>query len=247
MSDVAARRGPVSRGLPLILSGLALAVAAASLILSAERTAAVTASVVERKLLTEPNLLRGAIAVMQADDRRIAAEADRELVRANPAVFEGGATLGNPRGTKVLVEFMDYSCPHCRRSEPALAALIAADPELKVVVHEMPVLGEGSVAAAAAALAADSKGRYAEMRAAILARKPPYTAEAVRAAAAAAGLDPAEIEAAAANPDVGARFERSKALAAALRIQGTPAFVSASGIHRGAADPGALGTLLATR
>src|SRR5690606_4479098 len=65
-----------------------------------------------------------------------------------------GAVLGNPNGTVTLVEFSDYACTYCRQSLADVDALIAANPDLKVVVREYPILMPESVDAARMALAA---------------------------------------------------------------------------------------------
>jgi protein-disulfide isomerase len=63
---------------------------------------------------------------------------------------------GNPSGDVTLVEFFDYNCPYCRRVESAVRKTMG-DANLRVVFKEFPVLGPNSVAAAKAALAADSR------------------------------------------------------------------------------------------
>ncbi len=61
--------------------------------------------------------------------------------------------LGNPKGDVTLVEFFDYNCAYCRRAHADMKQLIAEDPNLRVVLKEFPILGDGSVAAAQVAVA----------------------------------------------------------------------------------------------
>ncbi len=61
--------------------------------------------------------------------------------------------LGNPKGDVTLVEFFDYNCGYCRRALSDTEALLKSDPKLRVVLKEMPVLGEGSHDAARVAVA----------------------------------------------------------------------------------------------
>src|SRR3546814_833542 len=91
--------------------------------------------------------------------------------------FEG-AVLGNPTGSKVLVEFTDYNCPYCKMSQADLARLIASDPQLKVVIREWPLF-QGSDEAARMALAAAMQGRYATFHEALF-NLSPTTPEADR-------------------------------------------------------------------
>lgn len=66
----------------------------------------------------------------------------------------GSPVGGNPDGDVTLVEFADYNCPYCRRVAPLVAEMESADPGLRIVYKEIPILGADSVFAAKAALAA---------------------------------------------------------------------------------------------
>jgi protein-disulfide isomerase len=59
-----------------------------------------------------------------------------------------------------LVEFFDYNCPYCRRMGPVMTQAEVADPKLRIVYKEFPILGPASVFAAKAALAAHKQGKY---------------------------------------------------------------------------------------
>lgn len=71
--------------------------------------------------------------------------------------------LGNPDGDVAVVEFFDYNCPYCKRAAEPVRKLIEADGNVRHVYREWPILGEGSVFAARAALAARNQGKYEEM------------------------------------------------------------------------------------
>jgi protein-disulfide isomerase len=62
--------------------------------------------------------------------------------------------LGNPDGDVTVVEFFDYNCPYCRRVMAEVKGLLADDDNVRLVYREWPILGDGSVFAARAALAA---------------------------------------------------------------------------------------------
>jgi protein-disulfide isomerase len=67
---------------------------------------------------------------------------------------------GNPEGDVSLVEFFDYNCPYCRQMVSTIAEAEMADPLLRVVYKEWPVLGSDSVVAAKAALAAARQDKF---------------------------------------------------------------------------------------
>jgi protein-disulfide isomerase len=77
--------------------------------------------------------------------------------------------LGNPDGDVTLVEFFDYRCGYCRIMAEPMQALIARDPELRIVMKEFPILGPDSLLASRAALAAHRQGGYEAMHWALLA------------------------------------------------------------------------------
>jgi protein-disulfide isomerase len=58
------------------------------------------------------------------------------------------------------VEYFDYNCPFCKKLNPALQALLKADPKVALVYKDWPILGEVSVYAAGLALAANWQGKY---------------------------------------------------------------------------------------
>ena len=71
--------------------------------------------------------------------------------------------LGNNEGKKVIIEFFDYNCGYCKRSFPELMDLISNDSDIKVILKELPVLGESSILASKYAIAAQKQNKYFEM------------------------------------------------------------------------------------
>src|SRR3546814_2955847 len=91
-----------------------------------------------------------------------ASEVEAALAARADEVFRDpmSPVTGNPDGDVSLVEFFDYNCPYCRRVAPVVADAEAADPQLRIVYKEFPILGPGSAFAAKAALAAHRQGLY---------------------------------------------------------------------------------------
>lgn len=166
-------------------------------------------------LLDNPDMLPQMVEAYEAQ------EAEKRLAAMGDEVFAPfpGVVLGNPQGTKVLVEFTDYNCPYCEASLKDVNRLVAEDPNLKVVVREWPIF-EGSDEASRMALAAGLQGKYAAFHEAM------FASSDVRAAAAAAGLDMARAEADAASDAVTAEIANNLELARALGFTGTPAWIA---------------------
>lgn len=149
-----------------------------------------------------------------------------------------GAVLGNPAGTKTLVEFTDYGCGFCRSSTKDVEALIAQDPNLRVVVREWPIF-DGSEAAARMALAAAKQGKYAAFHDAMFAGGPPSDAS-VAQAADQAGLDMDAARKFAASQQVDREIARNMGLAQTLGFTGTPSWIADGRILEGAIGEDAL-------
>lgn len=92
--------------------------------------------IVRNYILENPEILP------QAMERLQARENGKQVASAGDALSAPfpGAVLGNPNGTVTLIEFTDYACGYCRASVPEVEALIAANPDLKVVIRELPIL-----------------------------------------------------------------------------------------------------------
>ena len=166
-------------------------------------------------LLDNPDMLPQMVEAYEAQ------EAEKRLAEMGDEVFTPfpGVVLGNPQGTKVLVEFTDYNCPYCEASLKDVNRLVAEDPNLKVVVREWPIF-EGSDVASRMALAAGLQGKYRAFHDAM------FELGDVNAAAKAAGLDMARAEADAASDAVTAEIASNLELARALGFTGTPAWIA---------------------
>jgi len=135
-----------------------------------------------------------------------------------------GAVLGNPQGKVTLVEFTDFACTYCRASVAEVEALIAANPDLKVVVRELPILSPQSADAARMGLAAAEQGKYPAFHKAMFAAGRPDT-RTIAAAAQAAGLDMERAGRVAADPKTEAELAANIAFARQLGFDGTPSWV----------------------
>jgi protein-disulfide isomerase len=177
----------------------------------------------------------------KADETRqaIAAKRDELLHDASSPVG------GNPQGDVTIVEFFDYRCPYCKEVEPSLEELLRQDPKLRIVYKEFPVLGPASVYASRIALAARKQGRYAAFHSAMMAMKGDITDDVVLAVAQRAGVDIGKAKAEMNAPEIGDLIKRNYALADALDIQGTPAFIIGDTLIPGATDVATLRHLIA--
>ncbi|WP_121115906.1 DsbA family protein [Croceibacterium ferulae] len=192
-------------------------------------------------LLANPQVLPEAIALLQQQEQ----QGRIGPLRAQLEQPFSGAVLGNPQGAVTLVAFSDYACGFCRRSLDDVKALIAANPDLKVVMREYPILSPASADAARMALAAAQQGRYAAFHDAMFRLGPPSEAG-IAAAAREAGLDMARAQAAIRNGAIDQALQANGAMAAQLGINGTPAWIAGDQLLSGAVGQQALAEAVQT-
>lgn len=179
-------------------------------------------------LLAHPEILPEMVEAYEAN------EAGARLAGVSAEVHRPfpGAVLGNPEGSVTLVEFTDYGCTFCRQSVADVKALVAANPDLRVVMREWPIF-EGSDTAARMALAAARQGKYAAFHDAMFAHGPPSEA-AIAIAAEAAGLDMDAARAFAGSQAAEFEIQKNRELARQLGFDGTPSWVAGTRVFAGA-------------
>lgn len=191
-------------------------------------------------LMSHPEVLPEAMeALRRREDASALTGIRDEVMRPYP-----GAVLGNPAGRHTLVAFTDFACGFCRRSEADIDRLIARDPELKVVVRQLPIIAPQSVGAARMGLAVAKQGKYAAFHAALFAIGRPDEAG-IAEAAKQAGVDMAAARAALADPAIEAEIAANIEFARKLGISGTPAWVAGGRLLTGAVGAEALAKALA--
>ena len=70
--------------------------------------------------------------------------------------------LGNKNGKEVIIEFFDYNCGYCKRSFPEIMELVSENKDIKIILKELPVLGESSILASKASIASQKQDKYFE-------------------------------------------------------------------------------------
>jgi protein-disulfide isomerase len=158
---------------------------------------------------------------------------------------EGSPVGGNPDGDVTLVEFFDYNCGYCKRVMPAVEAVAEADPNLRIVYKEFPILSEGSMIAARAALASRAQDLYEPFHEALMGFEGRIGESEVFAIAEGVGLDVEQLREDMGSDAVTAEIAANMDLARALQINGTPAFVVGDQVIPGAVPQAQLESAIA--
>ena len=205
---------------------LAAAPAASSMALTADQ--AELGKSIRAYLMANPEVL---VDAMQELERK--QDSQRDTV-AQKAIQENRAGLmsdpdspivGNPNGDVTIVEFSDYQCPYCKRAHTTVKSVLVADSKVKLIFKDLPILGEPSRIAALAALASRAQGKHLALHDALMEFGGKLDRDRIMEIAASVGLDVARLQKDMDDPKLKEIIERNMALASALGVRGTPAFV----------------------
>ncbi|HYE94154.1 MAG TPA: DsbA family protein [Terriglobales bacterium] len=211
-----------------VLVALVLVTATAGAGLAAELTKEQVEQIVREYLLKNPDVVTDALRAADAKRREAQQQQTVQAIATHREQLERDATSpvrGNAGADVTVVEFFDYACPHCKTVAGAVKDLLRDDPKVRLVYKELPILGEGSMVAARAALAARAQGKYDAFHDALMAAPGSPSEASVMRAAAQLGLDVAKLKTDMASPEITAMIQKNYALAQALGLNGTPAFV----------------------
>lgn len=186
-------------------------------------------AIVHDYLLANPELLVEMQVALQAkEEERQRLAAQETISNSADEIFNASydGVIGNPEGNVTVVEFFDYNCGYCRRALSDMEAMVAADPELRFVMKELPILGPDSQAAHVVSMAfrALAPEKYGEFHRALLGGGRATEAAAIEIALS-LGVDEAALRKEMKNPAIEEAFGKTYELANGLGITGTPSYV----------------------
>lgn len=196
--------------------------------------------IVREYLLENPEIMRDVFAELERRQAAAQEAAQRQTLEEEQETLFRSAhdvVLGNPDGDVTLVEFFDYNCGFCKRALVDILALVEADPELRVVLKEFPVLGQSSLEAAQISIAATGKlspEDAAAFHVELLGTRGQIDGARALAVAQEMGLDPEALRAEMRSDRVRAVLTENMQLADRLGLTGTPAWVVGDGVIFGA-------------
>ena len=208
--------------------------------------------IVREYLLTNPEVIQDAIVELerrqqeaQKTAQKSALESERKALLHSPR----GNIVGNPSGDVTLVEFFDYNCGYCKRALSDIRALMKADPKLRVVLKDFPVLGPESIEASRVSLAVKqqiSGEKLFDYHTRVMETRGRVNGERALQVAKEMGLDVARIQKDMDHAEVRAALQENMSLGDKLGLTGTPAFVIGDEVISGAVGLDPLRKLVAS-
>ncbi len=207
--------------------------------------------IIRSHLIANPEIVRDAIDEWQRKQDEAASQAQVSAISNNKDLLfasDHQVVIGNPEGKTTLVEFFDYNCGYCRRAQADMKQLIENDPDLRVVLKEFPVLGEGSVEASRVSIAVKmvAPDKSEAFHNALLAQPGQVNGDVALAVAEDLGIDTAAVKAKLDSDEVTGTITEVYSLASELSLTGTPSYVTNSEVVIGAVGYDALKSKIAT-
>lgn len=153
---------------------------------------------------------------------------------------------GLPSAPITFVEFFDYNCPYCRASVPSVKRFMAAHTtDARFAFVEFPIKGPQSTIASRSAIAArNQRDKYLAFHFLLMGERELVTEDVVYADAKKVGLNIAKLKADMRDHSIDAAIAGAHSLAAAAKVDGTPAFIVNGHIHEGAINDAVLRHML---
>ncbi|WP_411820516.1 DsbA family protein [Hyphococcus formosus] len=184
-------------------------------------------------ILENPDVIIDAVNRFAMEQRIAEEQSARQAAIENlPALLDPATSFvagKNPEKAKVaIIEMYDYHCTYCKRAAAPVKKLLESDEDVKIVFRELPILKEESDYAAEMALASRAQGKFLDLHFALLDTNGTLSKERVESIARAQKLDVEEMKSAIESEHIPDMVSYNHALASALGIDGTPAFIIAA-------------------
>jgi protein-disulfide isomerase len=197
-------------------------------------------TIIKDYLLQNPEVLRDAISELELREKTAEADARTKILSDPASLLYSSAhqmVIGNPSGKITLIEFFDYNCGYCKKALGDLAKLMKDNPDLKVILKDLPILAPGSIEAAVIANAAYAqfKGdKFWEYHQKLLGQHGPVGKAQALSVAKEMGADMDKLAKDAALPATEQAIDEADQVAKSLSLNGTPSYVIGSEVVIGA-------------
>ena len=95
------------------------------------------------------------------EQEKISQQNNSNIISLN--LFDNPMIIGNKNATKIIYEFVDYNCGYCLKFHQQVISLLNEDQNTKLVIMQMPILGENSITFSKIAIAASFQNKFEEV------------------------------------------------------------------------------------
>ena len=92
---------------------------------------------------------------------KISQQNNSNIINLN--LFENPMIVGNKNATKIIYEFVDYNCGYCLKFHQQVLSVLNEYQDTKLVIMQMPILGESSISFSKIAVAASFQNKFEEV------------------------------------------------------------------------------------
>jgi len=95
------------------------------------------------------------------EQEKISQQNNSNIINLN--LFENSMIVGNKNAAKIIYEFVDYNCGYCLKFHQQVLSVLNEDQNTKLVIMQMPILGESSITFSKIAIAASFQNKFEEV------------------------------------------------------------------------------------
>ena len=113
-----------------------------------------------------PEFIIDVLSKYQDEQNKIEQEKTSQLNNLNIIslnLFDNPMIIGNKNASKIIYEFVDYNCGYCLKFHQEVSSVLNEDLNTKLVIMQMPILGENSVTLSKIAIAASFQNKFEEV------------------------------------------------------------------------------------
>ena len=95
------------------------------------------------------------------EQEKISQQNNSNIINLN--LFDNPMIIGNKNATKIIYEFVDYNCGYCLKFHDQVLSVLNEDQNTKLVIMQMPILGDNSFTFSKIAVAANFQNKFEEV------------------------------------------------------------------------------------
>ena len=95
------------------------------------------------------------------EQEKISQQNNSNIINLN--LFENSMIVGNKNAAKIIYEFVDYNCGYCLKFHQQVLSVLNEDQNTKLIIMQMPILGESSITFSKIAVAASFQNKFEEV------------------------------------------------------------------------------------